>query len=139
MYTFLVFIVGLLFGAGLTISNMINPNKVLNFLNVTGHWDPTLLIVMVVALTTTFLGYQFILKRNKPVFDSGFHVPKKRRIDKNLVFGSIIFGVGWGLAGYCPGPSISALALFNMDAVYCVIGMVVGSLAYNQWRAFEQP
>ncbi|KTD20986.1 transporter protein [Legionella lansingensis] len=131
MYSLMAFLTGILFGIGLTISNMINPNKVLNFLDVTGAWDPTLLMVMVAAVVTTFLGYQIIQKRKKPIFAETFYFPEKKKIiDKNLLIGSAIFGIGWGMAGYCPGPSITALATFNFDPLYFVIGMISGSLVY---------
>lgn len=120
---------------------MTNPNKILNFLDVTGQWDPTLLIVMIAAVVTTFLSYRLIEKLKKPIYDTQFHWPQKTKIDRNLIIGSAIFGIGWGIAGYCPGPSVTALATFNFDPVYFVVGMFAGSLIYywiqsryNSWR-----
>ncbi|KGP62773.1 transporter [Legionella norrlandica] len=130
MYNIMSFLCGLLFGAGLVISNMINPNKVLNFLDVTGYWDPSLFIVMGVAVVVTFLGYQLARDRESPIFGKQFYLSVKKNIERNLILGSVIFGIGWGVAGYCPGPSITALATFNLDPVYFVIGMVTGSFAY---------
>lgn len=130
MYNIMSFLCGLLFGAGLTISNMINPNKILNFLDITGYWDPSLLIVMAVAVIVTFCGYQLVRKFDKPVFCNQFYLPEKKNIEKKLILGSIIFGIGWGVAGYCPGPSVTALTTFNSDPMYFVIGMVAGSFAY---------
>ncbi|HAT9030003.1 TPA: transporter [Legionella pneumophila subsp. pneumophila] len=130
MYNIMSFLCGLLFGAGLTISNMINPNKVLNFLDINGFWDPSLLIVMAVAVTVTFLGYKLINKFDKPILCDQFYLPEKKSIEKKLILGSIIFGIGWGVAGYCPGPSISALTTFNSDPVYFVIGLIAGSWTY---------
>ena len=132
MYMLTAFLSGILFGVGLTISNMTNPNKVLNFLDISGTWDPTLLVVMAAAVTVTLIGYQFVLKQKKPLFDDQFHLPTKKIIDKQLIIGSALFGVGWGTAGYCPGPAISALATFNMDPVYFLIGMIVGSLVCHK-------
>jgi uncharacterized membrane protein YedE/YeeE len=130
MYNLISFVNGIIFGAGLTISNMINPYKVINFLDITSHWDPTLLVVMVAALITTFIGYYIISLFSKPVFDESFHISKKSRISKRLILGSMIFGIGWGMAGYCPGPSVTALSTLNLDPFYFVIGMVIGSFTY---------
>ncbi|MDI9817856.1 MULTISPECIES: DUF6691 family protein [unclassified Legionella] len=130
MYHLMAFINGIIFGAGLTISNMMNPYKVLNFLDVTGNWDPTLLVVMVAALLTTFIGYRIVRLFRKPVLGERFHIPEKTKITKRFILGSVIFGIGWGIAGYCPGPSITALATWNMDPLYFVISMVMGSYAY---------
>lgn len=139
MYNFIAFFNGLLFGIGLTISNMINPNKILNFLDVSGEWDPTLLVVMVAAVVVTFIGYQIIFKKQKrPILDEEFHLPKKVKIEKNLLIGAAIFGVGWGLSGYCPGPSITALATFNMDPLYFVIGLIAGSFTFYYFNLFKK-
>ncbi|STY29647.1 transporter protein [Legionella wadsworthii] len=124
------FFIGLLFGLGLTVSNMINPYKILNFLDFFGYWDPTLLVVMVSAVLTTFIGYRFVLKKAKPLITECFFLPESTKITKPLLMGSAIFGIGWGLAGYCPGPSITALATFNLDPLYFVLGMILGSFAY---------
>ncbi len=129
------FLIGVIFGTGLSISNMTNPYKILNFLDIFGPWDPTLLIVMATALLTTFIGYRVVLKKGKPKLDDTFHIPQKTHITKKLVFGSIIFGIGWGSTGYCPGPAITALATFNWDPLYFVIGMVAGSYIY--WWSFK--
>ncbi|AHE67012.1 DUF6691 family protein [Legionella oakridgensis] len=130
MYSLMAFLCGLIFGLGLTVSNMINPNKVLNFLDVFGNWDPTLLVVMAAALLITVPGYQFILKLNKPMFDKQFYMPKKINIEKHLIIGSMIFGIGWGLSGYCPGPGIAALSTWAVDPLYFVIGLLIGSLTF---------
>ncbi|WP_133127857.1 DUF6691 family protein [Legionella nagasakiensis] len=130
MYSFIAFLCGLIFGLGLAISNMINPNKILNFLDVFGHWDPTLFVVMGAALLVTLPGYQMILKSNKPKLDNQFHLPKKTNINAPLIIGSIIFGIGWGLSGYCPGPGITALSTFNLDPLYFIIGLILGSLTF---------
>lgn len=119
---------GVLFGCGLTISQMINPNKIINFLDITGSWDPSLLLVMVGALTVTWAGYSFVLKKLKPVCCEAFQLPTKKSIDKRLVLGSIMFGIGWGLAGYCPGPALSAVGLGIADAFYFLCGMVLSAV-----------
>ena len=95
---------GVIFGAGLTLSDMVNPARVLNFLDVAGSWDPTLIFVMAGGLAVTTLGYKLILRRSSPVADDRFHLPTRRQIDLPLVGGAALFGVGWGLAGILPGP-----------------------------------
>lgn len=135
MYILSAFLIGILFGTGLSISNMTNPYKILNFLDFFGPWDPTLLVVMVSAVLTTFIGYKIVFRAKKPKMAETFYIPEKTKISKQLIFGSIIFGIGWGATGYCPGPSITALSTFNMDPLYFVIGMVLGSFTY--WLIFN--
>lgn len=124
------FICGLLFGCGLTISNMINPTKIQNFLDFTGNWDPSLAFVMFSALAVTLIGYKLVLRKERPKLTENFFLPTIKSIDKPLILGSSLFGIGWGLAGYCPGPGITALGLGIMDAVYFVIGMVLSLFIY---------
>jgi uncharacterized protein len=121
--------IGLLFGLGLIVSGMVNPAKVLNFLDITGTWDPSLAFVMGGAVIVTFIGYRFVFQRKQPVFDSVFHVPTKQDIDNRLVVGAAIFGIGWGLAGFCPGPAFTALGTGQSGAVIVVIAMIVGMVA----------
>lgn len=135
MYILSAFLIGIIFGTGLSISNMTNPYKILNFLDFFGLWDPTLLVVMVSAVLTTFIGYKIVFRTKKPKLAETFYVPEKTKISKQLIIGSIIFGIGWGATGYCPGPSITALSTFNMDPLYFVIGMVLGSFIY--WLIFN--
>lgn len=130
MYNIVALICGLIFGCGLTISNMVNATKIQDFLDITGNWDPSLALVMFSALIVTWIGYKLVLKKQRPEFTEKFFLPTKKSIDKSLVLGSALFGIGWGLAGYCPGPAISALGLGIMDAVYFVIGMVVSLFIY---------
>lgn len=130
MYNIVSFICGLIFGCGLTISNMVNATKIQDFLDIAGNWDPSLAFVMFSALIVTWLGYKLVLKKQHPELTEKFFLPTKKSIDKSLVLGSALFGIGWGLAGYCPGPAISALGLGIMDAVYFVIGMVVSLFIY---------
>jgi uncharacterized protein len=131
MYSIMSFVCGLIFGLGLTISNMINPNKVLNFLDFFGAWDPTLLVVMASALVVTSLGYVLLRRRKKPLLDDAFHMPTASAITKPLIIGSGLFGIGWGLAGYCPGPGVAALATLNTDPVFFILGLVIGSCVYH--------
>lgn len=130
MYNVIAFLCGVIFGSGLTISNMVNANKIQNFLDITGNWDPSLALVMFSALLVTWIGYKFVLSRPRPKLTDKFFFPTKKFIDKSLIFGSALFGIGWGLSGYCPGPSITALGLGMMDAVYFVIGMLASTVIY---------
>ncbi len=104
-------LVGLLFGIGLVISGMFNPAKVLNFLDLFGTWDPSLGFVMGGAVAVAFVGYRLVLKRNRPLMDSAFHLPTRGELDRRLFAGAAVFGIGWGLGGLCPGPAITALGL----------------------------
>lgn len=109
----IAFLSGVLFGLGLAISNMVNPQRVLAFLDVFGVWDPTLALVMGGALSVTIPGFWLVLKRQKPWFAQSFSLPTKQDIDKPLVLGAVLFGLGWGLSGLCPGPAIAALVSFD--------------------------
>jgi uncharacterized protein len=121
--------IGLLFGLGLIISGMVNPAKVLNFLDIAGTWDPSLAFVMGGAVIVTFIGYKLVFKLKQPIFDSVFHLPTASHIDNRLVAGAAIFGIGWGLAGFCPGPAFTALGTGQSGAVIVVIAMIVGMVA----------
>ena len=117
---------GIVFGLGLTISGMVNPEKVLGFLNIFDYWDPSLMFVMIGAILI-FSPLYFIFKRkSRPIFSKNFVVPLKTNIDKNLIVGAIMFGSGWGLAGLCPGPAISAISFLNTDVYLFVLFMFVG-------------
>jgi hypothetical protein len=102
-------VVGVLFGLGLAISGMLNPTKVLGFLDLAGAWDPTLAVVMAAGLGVNALAYRLTMRRAKPVLAAAFQVPTRKDIDLRLVLGSAIFGVGWGIAGICPGPALASL------------------------------
>ncbi len=117
---------GLLFGLGLLLSGMANPAKVLNFLDIAGHWDPSLAFVMGGAVIVTATGYHLIFRRAKPVLDSAFHLPTAREIDLQLVLGAAIFGVGWGLVGLCPGPALVSILLAAPAVFVFVPAMIIG-------------
>lgn len=119
-------LIGLIFGSGIAIAGMANPAKVLNFFDIAGIWDPSLAFVMGGALVVTFIGYRFVLKRPAPIFDAKFHLPTRRDIDPALVGGSALFGIGWGIAGFCPGGSIPALGLMRAEAAIFVAAMLTG-------------
>jgi len=122
---------GVLFGLGLALSQMIDPARVLGFLDVTGVWDPTLLFVLGGAVGVTVLAFRFVLRRPRPVFAPVFSLPAKKDIDRPLVLGSALFGIGWGIAGYCPGPGITALVLGAWNPVLFVLALAAGSFLYN--------
>ncbi len=117
---------GIIFGIGLVISEMINPAKVLGFLNLFGQWDPSLAFVMVGALIVSTPLFHLFKNKDKPLFNSNFSISTNKEIDKKLIIGSVIFGAGWGLAGLCPGPAISSIALLNVSSGIFVISMFIG-------------
>jgi uncharacterized membrane protein YedE/YeeE len=126
---------GIIFGAGLTISDMVNPARVLNFFDITGSWDPTLLFVMGGALGTTALGYRLLFACGSPLIGSAFHLPTQTKIDAPLVGGAALFGVGWGLTGFCPGPAIAALVTLEPKVWMFVAAMLVGMVGTKVLRA----
>jgi hypothetical protein len=126
MRAFAALLVGLLFGLGLTISGMIDPAKIIAFLDVFGEWDPSLLVVMAAALAVSFIGYRIVLARAKPVFETSFQLPTRTVIDRPLLIGSALFGAGWGLSGLCPGPAVSAAALGNGEVYVFLIALLAG-------------
>jgi uncharacterized protein len=126
-------LLGLLFGSGLVVAGMSDPAKVLNFLDFAsipaGGWDPSLAFVMAGGVIVTFLGYKYVLKRPRPLFDTQFHLPHAKTINSPIVVGPAIFGIGWGLAGFCPGPAFTALGTGSGNAVTFVIAMMAGMVA----------
>lgn len=131
MRTLTAFGAGLLFAIGLGISQMTDPNKVLAFLDITGEWDPSLALVMVGAIAAFGLPARFIEKRQAPLFDTRFHLAPFADIDARLIVGSALFGIGWGLAGYCPGPGIVSAIGGSSDAVIFCLAMLVGMTAFH--------
>ena len=123
---------GLLFGTGLTISGMVNPMKILNFLDIFGPWDATLIIVMGAGLVVTLLGYQIIFKRNAPLFATSFRLPTSQDIDAKLLGGAALFGLGWGLTGFCPGPAIASVVFGKTESITFVISMAAGMIVTRQ-------
>ena len=117
---------GIIFGAGLAISNMINPAKVLGFLNFFDQWDPSLIFVMIGAILTSAPFFFLFRNKSKPLFAEIFSIPKTENIDSKLIVGSSLFGVGWGLVGFCPGPAIASLALVNEYVIFFLISMFGG-------------
>lgn len=120
---------GTIFGLGLSLSQMVDPNKVLAFLDISGNWDPSLAFVMMGALAVALPAFRFIQKRRQPVFGDGFHVTHKTAIDKPLLSGAAIFGIGWGMSGYCPGPAVTSLGFGSLEGLIMVAGIYAGFFA----------
>ena len=133
-----IYLTGLLFGIGISISGMANPAKVLNFFDIAGAWDASLIFVMGGALVTTFFGYRVVLGRAAPVFDRSFGVPTARGIDARLVGGSAVFGIGWGIAGFCPGGALPALGTGRWEVFAFVGALTVGMLG-ARWKIVRPP
>jgi hypothetical protein len=127
-------LIGLVFGTGMALSGMSNPANVLNFFDFAGSWDPSLALVMASALLVTAVGYRFVLRRDKPIVEARFHLPTARKLDTPLLAGSAIFGVGWGISGFCPGGAIPALGLGEPSAWIFVGTMLAGILAARSIR-----
>lgn len=126
-------VIGALFGLGIAISGMANPAKVLNFFDLLGTWDPSLIFVMGGALITTAIGYRIVFaKQQKPVLASTFAASANRPINSRLIAGSATFGVGWGLAGFCPGGAIPALGLGYSETLVFVIALIIGIIGARQ-------
>lgn len=117
---------GLLFGLGLIVSGMINPSKVIGFLDLAGDWDPSLIFVMGGGVAVTLCTFWLVLRRERPLFDTQFFLPSKADIDARLIAGAALFGVGWGIAGLCPGPAMTGLATLDPTVVLFVGSMIVG-------------
>ncbi|MCC3861508.1 DUF6691 family protein [Pseudemcibacter aquimaris] len=120
------FLAGLLFGIGLVVSGMSNPAKVLNFLDLFGTFDPSLMFVMGGAVVTVFIGYRLVLKRELPILSDAFQIPTRQDLDKNLIIGAAMFGIGWGIGGFCPGPAVTAITLGSEGIAYFFPAMIVG-------------
>ncbi|QBF30224.1 DUF6691 family protein [Thalassococcus sp. S3] len=126
MKLFATYLIGLIFGIGISISGMANPAKVLNFFDIAGTWDPSLVFVMGGALITTFIGYKLVFGRGAPLFEQGFSLPTVRTIDARLIGGAAIFGIGWGIAGFCPGGALPALGTGRWEVFAFVAAVVSG-------------
>ena len=134
MKLMLAWAAGLLFGLGLSLAGMTQPAVVLGFLDLFGAWNPRLLFVMGGAVLTTAVGYRWLLRRDKPLLEPGFKLPTARRIDARLLIGAALFGIGWGLAGYCPGPALASIGS-GTTSVLCL----VATMALGWWLAAKWP
>lgn len=126
MHLVVIYAIGLIFGLGISISGMANPAKVLNFFDFAGTWDPSLIFVMGAAILVTAPGYFLVLKGPKPVFGNAFTLPGTKLIDRRLVGGSFTFGLGWGLAGFCPGASLPVISTGNPDVLIFTVALIAG-------------
>jgi len=124
-------IAGLLFGIGLIVSGMSNPRKVLGFLDVTGPWDPSLAMVMIGAIAVGLFAFTLAGRRSRSLLGSPMRLPAARDIDRRLVFGSALFGLGWGLVGFCPGPALVALGAGHVKALVFVVAMLAGMALFE--------
>lgn len=125
------FIVGLIFGLGLIVSGMTDPGKVIGFLDLFGSWDPSLAFVMGGAIFVGLFAFALAKKRTTNFLGQAMHLPKSNQIDQRLVVGSLIFGAGWGLAGFCPGPGLVSMASGNLKATVFVLAMIAGMIAFE--------
>jgi len=124
---------GTIFGAGLTVADMVNPARVLAFLDVFGAWDPALAFVMAGAMVPSGLAYLLARRMRRPLFHGQFHIPENRVVDRQLVAGGLLFGAGWGLAGYCPGPAIAGLVFGQWQTWAFVAAMLAGMVLHRVW------
>ena len=129
---------GTLFGLGLSISEMVNPEKILGFLDIFGDWDPSLALVMGGAVGVTALTFRRVLARPKPLFATHFEVPTSNAIDAPLFSGAVMFGIGWGIAGYCPGPAIAALTIGSTEPLIFLAALIVGNYLAGGWQAIGE-
>lgn len=138
---FTAFAAGFLFGAGLLLSGMADPANVLGFFDVAGQWNPTLAFVMAGGLGVTLIGYRTVLRRTAPLCGDKFQLPASKAIDARLIGGAALFGLGWGVAGYCPGPAIVAAGGGFVEAAIFTAAMVAGMAAWKfvSWRAATCP
>lgn len=125
---------GTVFGYGLALAQMTDPAKVLGFLDLAGDWDPSLMLVLGGAVGTAALAFRRVLRRGRPALDEHFHISHKLRPDAPLLVGAALFGLGWGLGGYCPGPAISSLGFGNAEALWFVPAMLAGA-GLQRWQA----
>lgn len=129
---FAALVVGFIFAIGLGISGMTQPQKVVGFLDLFGKWDPSLIFVMVGGIIVHFATYKLIRRRKSPMLSTVWHVPTKKKITPALVSGALLFGIGWGLGGYCPGPAVTSLASLETKPLIFVLSMLVGMFLFRQ-------
>ena len=131
MKNIITFLTGLIFGLGLIISGMTNPAKVIGFLDVAGQWDPSLMFVMLGGIAVAFIGFKFVQNQSQAVFHEPIHLPGTTHISKELIIGSLLFGAGWGLAGFCPGPAMVAFGAGYKEAFIFVMAMIAGMTIHD--------
>lgn len=138
MHALSAFAVGLIFGIGLIIAGMTDPSKIIGFLNLAGPWDPSLALVMGGAVAVGFLAFAFARRRTRAFLGGAMNLPTVRRIDRRLVLGSVVFGIGWGLAGYCPGPAVVSVGMGQDKAIVFVLAMLAGMGIYELIERFRE-
>lgn len=131
-----VYLIGLVFGIGIVISGMANPAKVLNFFDFFGTWDPSLVFVMGGAVTVAFIGYRLVLPRPRPLFEGRFQLPTATRLDAKLIGGSAVFGIGWGISGFCPGGALPALGTGMTEVFLFTAALLAGIFAAKGLQAW---
>jgi uncharacterized protein len=131
MYTLYSFVAGLVFGIGLIVAEVVNPGKVLGFLDLAGNWDPSLALVLAAAIVVGMIAFAVARTRTVTLLGTPMHLPQARGIDRRLVVGSLVFGVGWGLAGFGPGPALVALGTGHVKAFIFVVAMIAGMAIYE--------
>jgi uncharacterized protein len=139
MFIFSSLLAGLIFGMGLVLSGMANPAKVLGFLDLAGAWDPSLILVMGGAISVAFFAFVLARRRTVSLIGADMKLPTARHIDRRLVVGSILFGVGWGVAGFCPGPALVAMGMGQPKALVFVTAMLVGMFVFEILEAQKKP
>lgn len=139
MQAFSAFLIGLLFATGLILSGMTNPAKVLGFLDLAGRWDPSLALVMGGAIGVAVLAFRLARKRTASLLGGALHLPTSHQIDRRLLVGSLLFGAGWGLAGFCPGPALTSLGTGEIKALVFVLAMLAGMLAFDHLDQRRKP
>lgn len=137
-HLFSQYFIGVLFGLGLIISGMSNPQKILNFLDITGNWDPSLIFVMGGAVIVGLAGFYMASKRTESFFGGAIQIPSRRDISRPLILGSLIFGAGWGIAGFCPAPAIVALGAGHIKALVFILAMLAGMALSNRLTTRRQ-
>ncbi|MBE04271.1 MAG: hypothetical protein CMD67_03935 [Gammaproteobacteria bacterium] len=119
--------VGLVFGFGLGLSQMVNPQKIISFFDFAGSWDPSLAFVMIGAVAVGFVSFKYIPKLRKPIFTESFQLPEKKNVEFKLISGAVIFGIGWGISGFCPGPAISSISYGYHESWVFIAAMIFGA------------
>lgn len=139
MHLVFIYLIGVIFGTGIVVSGMANPAKVINFFDIAGTWDPSLAFVMGGALVVTFVGYRIVFGRSRPIFEGRFVLPTARNLDARLIGGSAVFGVGWGIAGFCPGGALPALGTGRIEVILFVAALLGGIFAAKFLQNLSRP
>ena len=138
MQIFMALLAGLIFGIGLIVSGMANPAKVIGFLDLRGNWDPSLAFVMGGAICVGLVAFSAAARRSKTLLGEPLRLPQAKHIDRRLIFGGLAFGVGWGLAGYCPGPALATLVMGNSKTIIFVTAMVLGMALFELFERYSR-